>query len=213
MDAKFASFMQILSVALIPGLFAITVHEVAHGWAARQLGDRTAEILGRLTLNPVRHIDPLGTVAVPLLMVWATGFIFGWAKPVPVNQRNLRQPRRDMVLVSLAGPAANLLMAAGWAGFLAMVRAVPELFSGTVTFMASMAIFGILINILLALFNLLPVPPLDGGRVLRELVPERLGRQLDSLERYGLIIVLLLLWVGALAPLFAAVNTIAGWLM
>lgn len=213
MDAKFASFMQILSVALIPGLFAITVHEVAHGWAARQFGDRTAEMLGRLTLNPVRHIDPLGTVAVPLLMVWATGFIFGWAKPVPVNQRNLRQPRRDMVLVSLAGPLANVLMAAGWAGLLALVRALPELFSGTGTFVASMAIFGILINILLALFNLLPVPPLDGGRVLRELVPERLGRQLDSMERYGLIIVLLLLWIGALAPLFAAVNAIAGWLM
>lgn len=213
MDAKFASFMQILSVGLIPGLFAITVHEVAHGWAARQLGDRTAEILGRLTLNPVRHIDPLGTVAVPLLMVWATGFIFGWAKPVPVSQRNLRQPRRDMVLVALAGPVSNLVMAAGWAGLLALVRAVPEVFAGTVTFVASMAIFGILINILLALFNLLPVPPLDGGRVLRELVPEPVGRQLDSLERYGLIIVLLLLWIGALAPLFVAVNKLAGWLM
>lgn len=213
MDAKFASFMQILSVGLIPGLFAITVHEVAHGWAARQLGDRTAEMLGRLTLNPVRHIDPLGTVAVPLLMVWATGFIFGWAKPVPVSQRNLRQPRRDMVLVALAGPVSNLVMAAGWAGLLALVRAVPEVFAGAGTFVASMAIFGILINILLALFNLLPVPPLDGGRVLRELVPEPLGRRLDSLEPYGLIIVLLLLWIGALAPLFVAVNKVAGWLM
>jgi Zn-dependent protease len=114
-EGQLADIIQRFAVFVIPILFGITVHEVAHGWMARQLGDRTAEMLGRLTLNPIKHIDPIGTVIVPLLTLWSGGFLFGWAKPVPINSRNLRNPKRGMIAVALAGPGANLLMAIGWA--------------------------------------------------------------------------------------------------
>ncbi|MCC5795256.1 MAG: site-2 protease family protein [Chromatiales bacterium] len=213
MDAQVQNFVQILAVALIPGLFAITVHEVAHGWMARQLGDRTAEMMGRLTLNPARHIDPLGTILVPVAMVWFTGFIFGWAKPVPVSPRNLRDPRTGMMLVAVAGPAANILMALGWAIVLGAAQAMGGGLGSAASFIVNMSIFGIFINLLLAVFNLIPLPPLDGGRILRELVPPALGRRLDSVEPYGLIIIVLLLWLGALAPVLAIVRYLASFLM
>jgi len=201
--AQLSNFIQIITIGAIPILFAITVHEVAHGWVARQFGDRTAEMLGRLTLNPIKHIDPVGTIAVPLLMVWLGGFLFGWAKPVPVSFRNLRNPKRDMVFVALAGPGANLLMAIGWALLYQLVKALAPILGGVTFFFLQMASFGTFFNLLLMIFNLLPVPPLDGGRVLRGLVPESVGRQLDALERYGLIIVVGLLVLGLLSPVIS----------
>jgi Zn-dependent protease len=198
--AQLSTFVQTLSIAAIPILFAITVHEVAHGWVARQFGDRTAEMLGRLSLNPIKHIDPIGTVAVPLLMLWIGGFLFGWAKPVPVSFRNLRHPKRDMIFVALAGPGANLFMAFAWALLLQVFKALAPTLGSAAFFFVQMSKIGIFFNILLMIFNLLPIPPLDGGRVLRGLVPETIGRQLDALERYGLIIVVGLIVVGLLGP-------------
>lgn len=187
------SVFQRVAVWAIPVLFAITVHEVAHGFVALRLGDPTAKMLGRLTLNPIKHIDPLGTVVLPLLMLLMGGFIFGWAKPVPVTWENLRHPKRDMALVAAAGPISNLLMALFWA--LLMRTAInmdPEPGSPLV-FLLYVSLAGIQINIVLALLNMLPIPPLDGGRVAVGLLPGRLSWQLSQLEPFGLIIILVLL--------------------
>lgn len=183
------SLLQILAVAAIPVLFAITLHEVAHGWVARQFGDRTAEMLGRLTINPLKHIDPLGTVLIPAIALMTTGFLFGWAKPVPVATRNLRNPRRDMMLVAAAGPSANLLMALFWAFFTKAVT-LSGLEGMTLLFFLTMGQIGVFINVILAVFNMLPIPPLDGGRVLSGLLPPRASTRLDAMEPYGLFIVL-----------------------
>jgi Zn-dependent protease len=195
---------------VIPVIFAITLHEVSHGWAARWFGDRTAELLGRLTLNPLRHIDPVGSVAVPLVLAFLNLPPFGWAKPVPVNPRNLREPKRHMVLVAAAGPASNFVMALFWAVSFALVLHLPTPDAGVRQFLLSMTQMGIYFNVLLAIFNLMPIPPLDGGRVLRGLVPEALGRKLDAVEPYGLIIVMGLLALGLLgrivAPLVGLVS-------
>lgn len=176
-DMDVAASIQLLSAAVIPVLFAITLHEVSHGFVARHFGDRTAELLGRLTLNPIKHIDPVGSVAVPLILTFLNLPAFGWARPVPVNARNLRNPKRDMVLVAVAGPVSNLVMASLWT--VAFVFAVglhaPAPLHGLRQFLLAMAQIGISFNVLLAVFNLLPLPPLDGGRVLRGLVPEGLG--------------------------------------
>jgi Zn-dependent protease len=196
-----SAFLKNISIYAIPALLAITLHEVAHGWTARYFGDRTAEMLGRLSLNPLRHIDPIGTVLVPGLLLAVGGPLFGWAKPVPVATSMLRNPRRAMIMVALAGPSANVLMAAMWCGVLAVVARI----SGNETldnWIGSMAQAGIVFNVILAVFNLLPIPPLDGGRVLAGLLPPRVGARLEKIEPVGLFIVLGLSAFGVLGWLF-----------
>jgi Zn-dependent protease len=179
------TLIQRIVVWVLPVIFAITVHEVAHGWVAKKYGDNTASALGRLTLNPIKHIDLLGTIIIPgLLLMTGTGFIFGWAKPVPVDPRNFKNPLHDMAIVALAGPVANLLMAVGWA----------LLYTG---------VAGISINLVLALINLLPIPPLDGSRILTGMLPSYWAWQYNRLERYGFIILLLLLYTKLLGVILA----------
>jgi Zn-dependent protease len=203
------AFLHKISYWAIPVLFAITLHEVAHGWMARYFGDRTAEMLGRLSLNPLRHIDPIGTVLVPGLLLAVGGPLFGWAKAVPVATSVLRNPRRAMVLVALAGPAANLFMAVVWCAVLGAILRV----NGNQTldgWIALMAQAGILINVVLAVFNLLPIPPLDGGRVLAGLLPPHLSARLEKIEPVGLFIVLGLSAFGLLGWLFNPTYRIIG---
>lgn len=196
------NLVQRIAVWILPVVFAITGHEVAHGWMAKQFGDNTADRLGRLTLNPLRHIDPVGTIIVPgLLLITFTGFIFGWAKPVPVDARNFKQPRKAMMFVALAGPVANLLMAIGWA-LLARIGvtvgvefiSMPLIYSG---------VAGITINLVLALINLLPIPPLDGSRVVSGLLPDYWAWRYNQIERFGFIILIVLLATNALGYLLS----------
>jgi Zn-dependent protease len=191
------SLPQLIAVAILPLIFAITVHEVAHGWMAKQFGDPTAQRLGRLTLNPIKHIDPIGTVLVPALLLVLGGFIFGWAKPVPVTWENLRHPKRDMAIVAAAGPAANLLMALIWALVLRFgIMLGPDSWAGIP--MQYMGDFGIQINSVLMILNLIPLPPLDGGRVAVGLLPGPWAWQLARLEPFGFFILLALLATGVL---------------
>lgn len=202
---------QLIAVSILPVLFAITVHEVAHGWAAKHLGDPTAQRLGRLTLNPIKHVDPVGTILVPgLLLLLKTGFVFGWAKPVPVTWSNLRHPRRDMVLVAAAGPAANLLMAFLWGAVAKVATLMPETARWAAEPLLYMGGLGVLFNVLLMVFNLLPLPPLDGGRVAVGLLPGRWGWALSRVEPYGFFILIGLMVTGLLwfliSPLQRAVT-------
>ncbi len=181
----------LISVSILPVLFAITLHEVAHGWIAKHLGDPTAQRLGRLTLNPVKHIDPIGTILLPATMIFLKlGFVLGWAKPVPITWENLRHPKRDMVLVAVAGPGANFLMAMFW-GLIAKIAVTFGDGASWVTIpLLYMGLVGIFVNALLMVFNLLPVPPLDGGRVAVGLLPGRWGWTLSRVEPYGFFIVI-----------------------
>jgi len=197
------SLPQLFAVWVLPVLFAITVHEVAHGWVAKRLGDPTAERLGRLTLNPIKHIDPVGTVLVPALLLVLGGFMFGWAKPVPVTWENLRNPKRDMAIVAAAGPAANFLMAIGWALLAVGGTLFPAEWSGAAVPLFYMGQAGISINIVLMVLNLLPLPPLDGGRVAVGLLPGPLAWQLSRVEPYGFFILLGLLATGLLGRILA----------
>ena len=187
-----------LLIIAVPVILAITVHEAAHGYVARHYGDLTAWQLGRITLNPLRHIDPIGTVLVPALLYWSTGgaFLFGWAKPVPVNFGRLHNPKRDMLWVAAAGPFVNLLMALGWALILKLALAAAD--TGLGELLAAMAKGGITVNAVLMLLNLLPIPPLDGGRIAVSLLPHRLAWKFAQLERFGFIILLVLLFTHVL---------------
>ena len=187
--------IQQIAVYAIPVLLAITVHEAAHGYVARMFGDNTAYVLGRVTLNPVKHIDPLGTIVIPLGMVLLTGFMFGWAKPVPVDWGSLRRPKRDMIWVAAAGPGANLVMAVIWALIYRTVSAagVQE------SYFYLVAQAGISVNLVFMALNLLPIPPLDGGRIVSGLLPTRMSIAYSRIEPYGLIILLALMFTGALS--------------
>ncbi len=196
------SLPQKIAIWALPVLFAITVHEVAHGFVARRLGDRTAQMLGRLTLNPLRHIDPIGTVLVPLIMLLLPGgFLFGWAKPVPVDYRNLGNPKRDMAIVAAAGPLSNLAMAIGWVLLLRLSVAFLNTMPWAAQPLFFMAQAGVAINLILMVLNLVPVPPLDGGRVLTGILPNPQAARFAALEPYGLMIVLVLLMTGVLGRL------------
>jgi Zn-dependent protease len=208
------SLVQQITVWALPLIFAITLHEVAHGYVASLFGDYTARLSGRLSLNPLKHIDLVGTILVPLALLVMGGFIFGWAKPVPVDPRNMRHPRRDMAFVGLAGPLANLLMALGWGGIakIGLIASqsqyvwlgIPLVYMGSA---------GIMINVVLAVLNLIPLPPLDGGRVLSAILPPRVAYSYNLLEPYGFIILILLMMVGVLSsimstPVWVLVNLI-----
>jgi len=203
------TFAYKISVWTIPILSAITLHEVAHGRVARFFGDRTAEMLGRLSLNPLRHIDPVGTVLVPGILLAVGGPLLGWARPVPVATNALRRPRLFMALVALAGPFANLVMAVLWCGILAIIVRVHgnETVIGWIAYMAQA---GIVANVILGVFNLLPVPPLDGGRVLMGLLPTQWGSRIEKWEWVGLVVVLGLSALGMLSWLFDPVMRAIG---
>ncbi|MCH9770300.1 MAG: site-2 protease family protein [Gammaproteobacteria bacterium] len=194
--------IQFIAVAAIPVIFAITLHEAAHGWVASKLGDKTALMLGRVTMNPLKHIDPIGTIAVPIVTFWLGGFLFGWAKPVPVSYHNLNNPRRDMAIVAAAGPLSNLLMALCW-GLIAKLNLVllgghtGGLAINSITgFIHFAAQYGIIINCVLMIINLIPIPPLDGSRVLASFLPPGAAAKFERIEPYGIFIVLGVLMLG-----------------
>jgi Zn-dependent protease len=182
---------QRIAVTAIPMIFAITVHEAAHGYVARHFGDMTAQNLGRISLNPIRHIDPVGTILIPSLTMFFGGIFFGWAKPVPVNFMKLHHPKRDMFWVAAAGPGANLVMAFFWA--MVIKFAVP-IAGGFTAPLALMGAAGILTNTVLMVLNLIPLPPLDGGRIAVSLLPQDLAVKYAQIERYGFIILIILLF-------------------
>lgn len=193
------SLLQKIILYVIPILFAITVHETAHGWVASKLGDQTAKLMGRLTLNPIKHIDLIGTIIVPAILITLGGFIFGWAKPVPVTWQNLKNPRRDVALVALAGPGSNLLMALIWGG-VAKLGAVLVL-NGMVLAgepLYYMGLIGIFMNLILMVLNLIPIPPLDGSRVVSAFLRGRAAYYYARIEPYGFFILLALIAFGAL---------------
>lgn len=199
-----ALFLKII-ISAIPILFAITVHEASHGYAAKYFGDLTAEKMGRISLNPLRHIDPIGTIILPAITLIVGGVLFGWAKPVPVNFANLRNPKKDMLWVAAAGPASNLVMAIAWGILLGFVQRGLQAgeFPTAANLFIDMAYVGITINIVLMVLNLLPMPPLDGGRIAVSLLPNNLAMQLSRVEQYGFIILIALMFTGVLGKILS----------
>jgi len=193
-----------ISVWTLPLLLAITLHEAAHAWTAWKLGDNTAKSMGRVSFNPLVHVDPFGTVVLPLLLlITQTGFMFGYAKPVPVNFSRLNNPRRDMVWVAIAGPATNMLMLLAAALLINVLSFVPEF---AVEWIGQNLVNMILINAILAVFNMLPIPPLDGGRVAVGLLPDILARPLARLEKYGMLIIIMMLFVVPMAGSYIGMD-------
>lgn len=209
------SLIQAIAYGAIPVLLAITLHEVAHGYAAKHYGDPTAAMLGRLSLNPLRHVDLIGTIVMPLLLIFLTSgaFVFGYAKPVPVDSRNLRRPKQDMLWVAFAGPASNLVMAVLW-GLAALVLASMGVRE---EFFIKMTQVGVLVNLVMAALNLFPLPPLDGGRMLVAVLPYPQARAFSRIEPYGFFVVLLLAATQMLEywmrPVLAAMETGLGWIL
>lgn len=202
---NFDQILEAITIWALPVVLAITLHEAAHGWVANKLGDPTAKALGRITINPIKHIDLIGTVIVPLVLVVLGGFVFGWAKPVPVNARNFKKPLEHMAIVAIAGPVSNLLMACFWALIMAFAVNWLEPDQWLKRPMAMMAQAGVLINLVLMVLNLLPLLPLDGGRVVTGLLPPRLAVIFMKIEPYGLIILLLLLFSDILGKILGPV--------
>lgn len=214
------SLIQAITIYALPVLFGITLHEAAHGYVARMFGDPTAWQAGRISLNPIRHIDPMGTIVVPLVLLFSTkllgggGLLFGWAKPVPVDWSRLRRPKRDMLWVALAGPASNLVMAVIWAIGL---RILAETGATSSDFWVQMTIAGIQVNLILMALNLVPLPPLDGGRIVFSLLPDRMAWQYSKIEPYGIVILIILMLTGilwtVLQPLLAFGQLIVNWFL
>ena len=198
--SEFTVIIQYFFVALAI-LYAITLHEIAHGWVAKQSGDTTAADLGRLSLNPIKHIDPIGTVVVPITLLITFGAPFGWAKPVPVNWQRLKHPKRDMALVAIAGPLANLMMLIFWA----IILTTADKLSGEWWNVSQMIIYianiGILINAVIMVLNMLPIPPLDGSRIVSSLIPNQWSKQYSKIEPYGIGVVILLMVTGVLGDI------------
>lgn len=207
------SLIQNVVIWALPIIFAVTLHEVAHGWVASFCGDQTARLSGRLSLNPIKHIDLIGTIIVPLVLLLMSNFIFGWAKPVPVDARNMHHPKRDMAIVALAGPLSNLVMAILW-GCIAKMGLMVDGGSGWLGKpILLMGVAGIQINVMLAVLNLIPLPPLDGGRIMAGILPRRAAYSYSQIEPYGFFILLLLMVTGILfyimaPPVFFLINLI-----
>jgi len=197
------SLIQTIAAWALPVLFAITLHEVAHGWMAMKLGDRTAQMMGRLSLNPIKHIDPVGTLLIPCVLLAIGGFVFGWAKPVPVTWQNLNKPKTDMIWVALAGPAANLIMAIVWALFAKIGVMMVQAGNENMIALVYMGFAGMQINTILMLLNLLPLPPLDGGRILVGVLPGPLSWQVSRIEPYGFFILVGLLYFGVISMILS----------
>ena len=193
--------IQRVVIWILPVLFAITVHEMAHGWMANKLGDPTAKMMGRVTLNPIKHIDPIGTVVLPLILMWIGGFVFGWAKPVPVTWENLRNKRRDVALVAFAGPGANIIMALMWALLLKLGDSMVTSTEWLAVPLVYMGAAGVFINLILFVLNLLPLPPLDGGRIVSSLLPGPWSYKFDRIEPYGMFILIGLVILGVLGKI------------
>lgn len=216
------NIIQLICIAAIPLIFAVTMHEAAHGWIASKLGDQTASIQGRVSLNPARHIDLFGTIILPLIMLTFGGFIFGWAKPVPIAYQNLRKPRRDMALVALAGPGANLVMAFLWAVIAKLSHLIfihpqtHEIIKSVALFVHLTSRFGIMINCVLLVINLIPIPPLDGSRVITSFLPYDLAKKYNRLETYGLWIFLGLIFLlyatNSLGIIYGPVYGLISWI-